>query len=133
VLGELLQHQRAATTVYEYNDAFRMVADSTSPTRQVRHIAIRDFALQDWTERNIITLTACASNTNASDMFTTQFGKILFAHNNDHISGRATLFWINSDLLLVPKHLSGARGGGVLVSLQVVSGAPDYHNPVRNT
>jgi hypothetical protein len=76
VLTELLQPQHAATTVYEDNDAFQMVADSTAPTRQMRHIAIGDFALQDWTERNLISLTACASNVNASDMFTKQVGKI---------------------------------------------------------
>jgi hypothetical protein len=49
VLAELLQPQHAATTVYEDNDACQMVADSTAPTRQMRHIAIHDFALQDWT------------------------------------------------------------------------------------
>jgi hypothetical protein len=49
VLAELLQPQHAATTVYEDNDACRMVAESTAPARQMRHIAIRDFALQDWT------------------------------------------------------------------------------------
>jgi hypothetical protein len=111
VLAELLQPQHAAKTVYEDNDAFRMVANSTAPTRQMRHIAIRDFSLQDWTERNLIVLTACASNDNASDMFTKQVGKILFARHHDHISGRSTFFRINPDLLHVPRSSSGARGG----------------------
>jgi hypothetical protein len=66
VLAELLQPQHTATTVYKYNYAFQMVADSTAPTRQMRHIAIRDFLLQDWTERNLISLTACDSNANGS-------------------------------------------------------------------
>jgi hypothetical protein len=61
----------------------------------MHHIAIRDFALQDWTEINLIALTARASNVNASDMFIKQVGKILFARHNDHSSGRTTLFWIN--------------------------------------
>jgi hypothetical protein len=95
VLDELIQYQRAAITVYEDNDACRMAADSTAPTRQMHHIVIRDFTLQDWTERNCIALTACASNVNASDMFTKQVGNILFARHNDHIYGRTTLFWIN--------------------------------------
>jgi hypothetical protein len=56
---------------------------------------VRYFALQDWTERNLIALTACASNANASDMFTKQVGKILFACHNGQISGWTTLFWIN--------------------------------------
>jgi hypothetical protein len=113
VLNELLQHQHAATTVYQYNGACRMVADSTVPTRQMSHIAIHDFALKDWTERNIAVLTACALNANSFDMSTKQVGKILCARHNDHISSRTTFFWINSDLLLVPRHSSGSRGGVV--------------------
>jgi hypothetical protein len=99
-----------ATTVYEDNDACLMVAGSTTPTRQMRHIALRDFTLQDWTEINIISLTACASNANASDMFTKQVGIFLFARHHDHISGRTTFFRINPDLLHVPRSSSGARG-----------------------
>jgi hypothetical protein len=107
----LLQPQHAVTAVYEDNDACRMVADSTVPIHQMNHIAIRDFALQDWTERNLISLTACASNANASDMFTKQVGNILFARHHDHISDRTTFFRINTDLLHVPRSSSGARGG----------------------
>jgi hypothetical protein len=121
VLAELLQPQHTATTVYEDNDVCRMVANSTAPTRQMRHIAIRDFALQDWTERNLKALTACASNANASDMFTKQVGK-MFARHYDHISGRSTFFRINPDLLHVPISSSGARGG-VLVY------RPDFPQP----
>jgi hypothetical protein len=72
-----------------------MVADSTAPTHQMCHIVIRDFMLQDRTERNSITLMTCASNMNASNMFTNQVGKIFFARHKDHISGRTTLFRIN--------------------------------------
>jgi hypothetical protein len=46
VLDELLQHKCAATTVCKDNDSCRMGAESTAPTRQMRHIAIHDFALQ---------------------------------------------------------------------------------------
>jgi hypothetical protein len=98
LLDELLQHQRAATTVYEDNDACRMITDWTAPTCQMRHITIIDFELQDWTERNVITLTVRASHANASDFFTKQVGNILFAHHNDHISSWTKFFRINSDV-----------------------------------
>jgi hypothetical protein len=88
----------------------------------MRHIAIRDLALQDWTERNLISLTACASNTNASDMFTKQVGKIFYARHHDNIYGRTTFFWINPDLLHDPRSSSEARG--VLVYRPVVPGFP---------
>jgi hypothetical protein len=42
VLTEILQPQHAAMTVYEDNDECRMVADSTAPTCQIRHIPIHD-------------------------------------------------------------------------------------------
>jgi hypothetical protein len=77
----------------------------------MRHIAIPDFALQDWTERNLLSLIACVSNANASDMFTTQVGNIFFARHHDHIYGRATFFRINPDLPHFPRSSSGARGG----------------------
>jgi hypothetical protein len=130
VLSELLQHQHAATTVYEDNYECRMVADSTAPTRQMRHIAIRDFALQDCTERNLISVTACASNANVSDMFTKQVGKIVFARHHDHISGRTTFFQINHVLLHVPRSSSGARGGvSVLAGSSPIPTTPfDHHS-----
>jgi hypothetical protein len=42
--------------MYEDNDARIKVADSSAHKRQMRHIAIRDFTLQDWTDRDIVTV-----------------------------------------------------------------------------
>jgi hypothetical protein len=53
---ELGQSQLAATTINEDNDDCIKVADYLAPTRQMKHIAIRDFALQDWTDRDLVTL-----------------------------------------------------------------------------
>jgi hypothetical protein len=109
-MTELGQSQLSATTIYEYNDVCIKVADSSAPTRQMRHIAIRDFTIQDWTDRDLVTLVSCPSNANASDMFTKQVGKIIFTRHTDHISGRTTFFRTQLTLL-APRLLSGARGG----------------------
>jgi hypothetical protein len=122
VMTELGQSQLQATTIYEDNDACIKVADSLAPTRQMRHITICDFALQDWTERDLITLVSCPSNANASHMFTKQVVKILFARNMDHISGRTT-FFRTQVTLLAPRLSSGARGG-VLVRTLHLTGFP---------
>jgi hypothetical protein len=110
VLDELLQHQCASTAVYEENNECRIVADSTAPIRQMHHITIRDFALQDWTEMNRIALMACASNVNVSDLFTKQVGK-----KNVHVKmitfPAVPRSFGSPDLLLVPRYASGARGG----------------------
>jgi hypothetical protein len=96
VLDELQHHQRAATNVYEDNDACRMVADSTATTCQMRHIASHDFALQEWTGRNLMALKASASNENVSDMFTKQVGKNWCASYKYYIYGRNDFFRINT-------------------------------------
>jgi hypothetical protein len=114
VLDKLLHHSCAATTAYEDNNACQMVADSTAPTHQMRHIVIRDFALQDWTERNVFDLMARASNVNASDMFTKQVGNILFAHS----------FGLILDLLLVPRQTYGARGVSVACRSSIFPATP---------
>jgi hypothetical protein len=95
VADEPQRSQLAATKKYEGNDDCIKVADSSASTRKMRHIAIRDFTLQDWTERDFFTLIPCPSNENTSDMFTKQVGRIFFARHMDHISGRTTFFRIN--------------------------------------
>jgi hypothetical protein len=95
----------------------------------MRHIAIRDFALQDLTERNLISLIACVSSANASDLFTKKVGKILFVHHHDHISGRTTFFRINPDLPHVPRSSSGAKGGvSVPAGSSRIPATPFYHH-----
>ena len=43
-------------TIYEDIRECLLVADSSSPTRQMRHLKIPDFALQHWTKRDLIKL-----------------------------------------------------------------------------
>jgi hypothetical protein len=109
VMTELGQSQLAATTIYEDNDACIKLAGSAAPTRQMRHIAIRDFTLQDWTDCDLVTLVSCPSNANASDMFAKQVGNILFVRHTYHISG-GTTFFCTQLTLLAPRLSSGARG-----------------------
>jgi hypothetical protein len=122
VLTELLQPQHAAKTVYEDSDACRMFANSTATTRQMRHIAIRDFALQDWTERNLISLTACASNANASDMFTKQVGKFFLPSIMITFPAVPRSFRLVLTFSMSPDHR--LEPGGVLLYRPVVPGFP---------
>jgi hypothetical protein len=80
-----------------------MVADSTATTHQMRHIMIRDFALQDWTEKNCIALTVCASNTNASDFVCTT--TITFPAG-PHYFGLILALLLVPDMRLEPRGLS---------------------------
>jgi hypothetical protein len=66
VMTELGQSRLAATTIYEDNGACIKVADSSAPTLQMRHIAIPDFALHVWTDRDLVNLVSCPLNVNSS-------------------------------------------------------------------
>jgi hypothetical protein len=56
VMHKLHHSQVAATNIYEDNSACIKLADSSSPTQEIRHIAIYDFTLQDWTEHDLVAL-----------------------------------------------------------------------------
>jgi hypothetical protein len=57
-MTELGQSQLSSTTIYEDNDACIKLEDSSAPTRQMSHIAFYDFTLQDWTDRDLVTLVS---------------------------------------------------------------------------
>jgi len=98
VLLELGYEQTHATPIFEDNRACVLVSESAHPTRQMRHLDIREFALQDWTERDLVTLISCPSHSNCSDMLTKQVGSILYARHADTITGRLWFFRLHQDL-----------------------------------
>ncbi len=88
VLDDLNVLQTLATVIYEDNRGALLMSRAAQPTKQSRHIEIRHYALNDWVERDLVSLEDCASGLNASDIATKQTGGILFARHLDNISGR---------------------------------------------
>ena len=88
ILDELGVAQQYATVIYEDNRGALLMANAAQPTKQSRHIDIREYALLDWVERDLITLEDVSSGLNASDILTKQTGPILFARHVDNLSGR---------------------------------------------
>jgi hypothetical protein len=89
VMDELNVPQELATVIYEDNRGALLMSRAAQPTKQTRHIEIRHYALNDWVERDLVSLEDCASGLNASDdIVTKQTGGILFARHLDNISGR---------------------------------------------
>ena len=52
------------------------------------HIDIKDFAIQDWVEQDLITLERIETSDNSSDALTKALARILFYRHNDSIMGR---------------------------------------------
>jgi hypothetical protein len=60
-LMHLNQQQDAATPIFDDNRGSVLMSQASQPTRQTRHIDIREFALVDWWERDLIKLELVSS------------------------------------------------------------------------
>jgi hypothetical protein len=89
VLAELGHPQEYATVIFEDNRAAVLISQASHPTRQTRHIDIREFALLDWNDRGLIILESLDTSKNASDMLTKQCPKVLYACHYDLTSGKS--------------------------------------------
>ena len=95
ILDELHIPQHYATVLYEDNRGALLMANAAQPTKQSRHIDIRNYALLDWVERDLVSLEDVASGLNSSDILTKQTGPLLFARHVDNISGRLPPPYVN--------------------------------------
>ena len=62
--------QQAATTLYEDNQGALLMANAQKPTKHTKHMDICYFALQDWVNRDLITLKRIGTMDNYSDALT---------------------------------------------------------------
>uniref|UniRef100_A0A7S1VQI3 Reverse transcriptase Ty1/copia-type domain-containing protein n=1 Tax=Grammatophora oceanica TaxID=210454 RepID=A0A7S1VQI3_9STRA len=97
ILDELNVPQQYATVLYEDNRGALLMATAGQPTRQSRHIDIRNFALLDWVERDLVDLESISTSVNAADLATKQVGPILFRRHLDNVSGRLRPPWAPCD------------------------------------
>jgi len=72
------------------------MAEATQPTRQTRHIDIRNFAIQSWVEEDKIVLLEINTSLNPADILTKQVPRLPFSLHYDNLSGRSHLAKINS-------------------------------------
>ena len=54
ILDEINVPQENATVMYEDNQGALLMANAGQPTRRTRHVDIREFALLDWVERDLV-------------------------------------------------------------------------------
>jgi hypothetical protein len=113
VLAELGHPQHNATVIFEDNRSTVLISQASHPTRQTRHIDIREFALLDWNERDLIMLEPIDTSMNASDMLTKQCPKVLFARHYDITSGKTFYYssYHTSSLSASNQSDAGSVGG----------------------
>ena len=87
ILWDLGIPQRAATLLYEDNDACTAMANAQKPTTRTRHMDIRFNVLCQWVEQDLIKLERVDTSVNMLDHYTKQLGPTLFHRHIDYILG----------------------------------------------
>ena len=88
ILKEIELEQIQATTLHKDNQGALLMANAQQPTKRTRHMAVKNFALQEWCERDILVLKKIHTTHNWSDTMTKAQGRTLFYRHMNHIMGK---------------------------------------------
>ena len=88
ILQELGYNQHSPTTLYIDNRGALFMANAEQPTRRTRHMDTKNFAMQQWTKEEQMTLEPISTENNASDHFSKALGRTKFYEQTDIIMGR---------------------------------------------
>jgi hypothetical protein len=101
LLQEVGIEQKAATILFEDNHGALMMANAKQPTRRMRHMDIKHFALLDWVEQDLLILEAIQTSNNAADTMTKPLTKQTFYRHYNIYMG-----------LTVPEYCSRSNHNG---------------------
>ena len=96
VLDKLAQPKHHAPVLLAHHQAALLLSQASHPTRQTRHLEIREFTLLDWNIRNLTALEPIDTSMNASDMLIKHYPKVLFAQHYDITSGKTFYYSLNT-------------------------------------
>ena len=88
ILWDLGISQSAIMLLYEDNDACTAItamANAQKSTSRTRHMDIKNFALSEWVEQDLLKLERVHTSLNMSDHFTKQLGPTLFHRHINYI------------------------------------------------
>ena len=88
ILQEINLEQTQASVLHIDNNGALNMANQRQPTKSTRHIDIRQFAIQDWVESDLLLLRRICSASNYSDALTKPMGRTLHHRHMDYIMGR---------------------------------------------
>ena len=87
-LDEINIPQDSATTLYIDNNGALLMGNAQQPTRRTKHMDLKNFALLDWIERDLLIMKRIASPDNYTDPLTKPMGKELHACHNEYLLGK---------------------------------------------
>ena len=121
ILKEIELEQIQATTLYKDNQGALLMANAQQPTKCTRHMAVKNFALQEWYEQDLIILERIHTKHNWADSLTKAHAKTLFYCHMNHIMGNIvpqyTCHTLGTDSTSVQSHHEITRlGEGVIVA-----------------
>lgn len=88
ILEQVGMPQYEATILYEDNQGALLMAQAGKPTKKTRHVEIKHFTIQQWTELDLILLKHIRTSLNASDAMTKSVPRTLYYRHMDFIMGR---------------------------------------------
>ena len=94
VLADLGFEQTQPTPVYEDNRGVIHATQASKPTKRMRHVETRHFAILQWIEKDIIKVVKIDTADNSSDILTKATGRILFFRHMQTITGKRTPLYV---------------------------------------
>ena len=88
ILEQLNIPQKHATILHIDNNGALNMANQQQPTKSTRHMELKQFAIQQWVERDLLYLRRITTQTNYADAMTKQLGRTKFHQHFDYIMGR---------------------------------------------
>ena len=95
ILEEIGVAQPEATILYIDNNGALNMANQGQPTRNTRHMELKNFAIQQWIERDLLLLKRIHTSNNYADVMTKVLGRIKFHKHFDNIMGKVRPVYVD--------------------------------------
>ena len=99
ILDEIGLPQDEATVLYEDNQGALLMANLQQPTKRTRHMDIRNFALQEWVQSDLLKLIRIDTSDNWSDVMTKATARTLFYRHMNYIMGKIVPEYVKSKMV----------------------------------
>lgn len=100
ILNKINIPQYEATALYIDNNGALLMGNTQKPTPRTRHMDMKNFALTDWIERDMVIMKRISTSDNYSDGLTKPLGRQLHYRHNDYILVKhipSFVTWINQE------------------------------------
>ena len=115
ILEQIGLPQHEATVLYEDNQGALLMANAQQPTKRTRHMDIKTFAIQEWVEKDLLTLKRICTSDNYSDVMTKATGRTLFYRHMNYIMGKIRPTYASKIKLSVSRLFCSLKQTGLMI------------------